>query len=279
MDGPTYPRQQQTFSKTGHLLDCFLCSKPGHRAAECKTKSTSVKKLEGERTQITCFNCTKPGHKANEYPELAKRHQKDDAGIKDKKNERKDARQRKIEEEQTITRMAPPNTLTGTVNGKETTLLLDTGAEISLIPEEWISNDRLDGRYGTVNGPGCIKRCKTAMIDFIVGTREYGERVALVPARELDNMGIIKVDLAIEEVREVLLELMKCSQGANYEEKAKTVRIVKTRVMARRDEAGEHISESGRCEKGGIAKVDSTEDIKGNENADERVVRMNHLQM
>ena len=146
--------------------------------------------------------------------------------------------------------------------------MLDTGAEISLIPEEWISNDKLDGRYVTVNGPGCTRRRKTAMIDFIVGTREYGERVALAPARELDNMGIIKVDLAIEEDREMLLELMKCSKGVNYEEKAKAVRIVKTRVMARRDEAGEHISESGRYKEGGIAKVDSTEDVKGNENAD-----------
>ena len=42
----------------------------------------------------------------------------------------------------------------------------------------------------------------------------------------------------------MLLELMKCSKGANYEEKAKAVRIMKTRVMARRDEAGEQISES-----------------------------------
>ena len=42
----------------------------------------------------------------------------------------------------------------------------------------------------------------------------------------------------------MLLELMKCSKRANYEEKAKAVRIVKTRVMARRDEAGEQISES-----------------------------------
>ena len=126
----------------------------------------------------------------------------------------------------------------------------------------------MEGMYVTVNGPGCTRRRKTAMIDFIVGTREYGERVALAPARELDNMGIMKVDLAIEEDREMLLELMKCSKEVNYEEKAKAVRIVKTRVMAGRDEAGEHISESGRYEEGGIAKVDSTEDVKGNGNAD-----------
>ena len=37
---------------------------------------------------------------------------------------------------------------------------------------------------------------------------------------------------------------MKCSKGANCEEKAKAMRIVKTRVMARRDETGEQISES-----------------------------------
>ena len=64
------------------------------------------------------------------------------------------------------------------------------------------------------------------MIDFIVGMREYGERVAFAPARELDNMGIIKVDLAIEEDREMMLELMKCSKEDNYEEKTKAVRIV-----------------------------------------------------
>ena len=77
-------------------------------------------------------------------------------------------------------------------------------------------------------------------------------------------MGIIKVYFEIEEDREMLLELMKCSKVANYEEKVKAVRIAKTRVMARRDEAGEHISESVRYEEGGIAKVDSTEDVKGN---------------
>ena len=43
---------------------------------------------------------------------------------------------------------------------------------------------------------------------------------------------------------------MLLSKGANNEEKAKAVRIVKTRVMARRDEAGERISESGRYEEG-----------------------------
>ena len=99
-----------------------------------------------------------------------------------------------------------------------------------------------------MNGPGCTRRRKTAMVDFIVSTREYGERVALASARELDNMGIIKVDLAIKEDREMQLELMKCSKGVNYEEKAKAVKIVKTRVMARTDEAGEHTSESRRCE-------------------------------
>ena len=36
-------------------------------------------------------------------------------------------------------------------------------------------------------------------------------------------MGIINVDLAIEKDREMLLEQMKCSKGANYEEKAKDV--------------------------------------------------------
>ena len=77
-------------------------------------------------------------------------------------------------------------------------------------------------------------------------------------------MGIINVDLAIEEDREMVLELMKCSEEVNYEEKAKANRIVKTRVMAGRDEVGEHISES----EDGIAKVDSTEDMKGNKNAD-----------
>ena len=81
-------------------------------------------------------------------------------GNKDKNNERKVARQRKIEEEQTILRKAPPNTLTGTVSEKEATLLLDTGAEISLITEEWISNDRLDGRYVMVDGPGCTESVK-----------------------------------------------------------------------------------------------------------------------
>ena len=45
------------------------------------------------------------------------------------------------------------------------------------------------------------------------------------------------------------------------------MRIVKTRVVARWDEAGEHITLSGRYEEGGIATVDSTEDVKGNENA------------
>ena len=99
MDGPTYPRRQQTFLQNRPPAGLwFLCSQPGHREVECKTKSTSVKKLEGVRTQITCFNCTKPGHKANECPELAKRHKKDYAANKDKKNERKVARQKKIEE-------------------------------------------------------------------------------------------------------------------------------------------------------------------------------------
>ena len=64
-------------------------------------------------------------------------------------------------------------------------------------------------------------------------------------------MGVIKVDLAIEEDREMLLELKKCSKGTDYKEKA--VMIVKTRVMARRDEAGEQMSEPGNE---GIANVD-----------------------
>ena len=57
-------------------------------------------------------------------------------------------------------------------------------------------------------------------------------------------MGVIKIDLAIEEDREMLLELMKCSKGSNYEENS--VMIVKTRVMDRRDEAREQINEAGR---------------------------------
>ena len=41
------------------------------------------------------------------------------------------------------------------------------------------------------------------------------------------------------------------------------MRIVKTRDMARRDEAGEQMSEVGNE---GIANVDGTEDVKGSEN-------------
>ena len=67
MNGQTYPRRQQIFLQNKPPAGlCCLSSQPGHRAAECKTKCASVKKLEGEGTQITCFNCTKPGHKANE---------------------------------------------------------------------------------------------------------------------------------------------------------------------------------------------------------------------
>ena len=150
---------------------CFKCGKVGHKAADCWQGEKGVpgaKQSDGTSTKIVCFICGVEGHKATSCPS------------KTNKGGAKPVRQLSLRE-------SVDTVMKGTVNGKGASLLLDSGANITVVPENMVEESDKDGRSV------CLKafrseesiRMATAKVKFgVEGMDDWEEVVALAPVEQ-----------------------------------------------------------------------------------------------
>ncbi len=105
-------------------FECYNCGKTGHKAADCRSKSSAprddvVRKKEDGSPLWTCYTCGQTGHKSTTCPqgesssqEGAFSPQGDPCGLG-------------VED----------NVVVGQVNGNAVAFVLDSGASISVVPE------------------------------------------------------------------------------------------------------------------------------------------------
>ena len=228
---------------SGSSMKCFKCGKLGHKAADCWQGGPGAKQAEGSSMKIVCYICGVEGHKATACP--GKKEAQKGANTKQVKQVRL------TEERDTI--------LQGKVNGKGASLLLDSGAHITVVPKDMVGEELKTGESVVVKAfqSETPMRLPTAKVTFEVnGMGEWEETVALAPVEEGKETEVLYglklrsprgLDLVIlanrleeeeVEVRRVTTRAEAMKENSEREENAKVVEAEQPKVKAVVTEAG-----------------------------------------
>ena len=176
---PTYgvgsgpePRKAGTAgSNVGSSLKCFHCGKAGHKAADCWQRTKPEAGVAEGANKIICFICGVEGHKATTCPKK---------GGSQNGGKPKGVRQ--------LTRNdSKASVVQGQVNGKGARFLLDSGADITAVPEGMVEEECKTGESVWVKAfqSHSWVTYPTAKVKLVVeGIEDWEEIVALVPAEQ-----------------------------------------------------------------------------------------------
>ena len=153
-------------------ITCFKCGKVGHKVADCwqgggASSSAGTKSVGGSGGKVVCYTCGVEGHKSTACP---------------KKESLKEGVSKPVR--QLWLRDSSDTVIEGVVNGKGVSLLLDSGASITVVPEGVVEGELKTGESVLVR-PFQSKtplRLPTARVRFKVESlEEWEELVALAP--------------------------------------------------------------------------------------------------
>ena len=189
MEGERAEGQVAVFKKLGHSIEssggekrmvgsCFKCGKPGHKAADCwqrggagvpgTSKPTTYGSSGGRG--IICFTCNEEGHRSTQCPRIKKEK------VNSKEGQAKPVRRLWSREEK-------DTVVSGEVNGKKVEVVLDSGASVSVVPENMIGEGLRTGEYVAVKAFQSEEpvRLPLAKVMFKIDHLEWEEEVALAP--------------------------------------------------------------------------------------------------
>ena len=243
---PTYGVGSGTDTRKGGALGngsgtlkCFKCGKQGHKAADCwqgeKGAPGAKGAVEGSSGRIICYICGVEGHKATSCPGK-KETQKGCVA--------KPVRQLRLRE-------SVDTVVQGTVNGQRASLLLDSGAHITVVPENMVEESAKTGRSVCVKAFRSKEsmRMPTAKVVFGVGgLDDWEEVVALAPVEQGKEVEVLYglklrtprgLDLVLlangldeVEVRRVTTRAEAKLEASKKEEEAGVVGVERPRVKS-----------------------------------------------
>ena len=162
-------------------LVCFRCGKNGHKAVDCwQASGTSQQRPPGGESagnKVNCFTCGVEGHKSPQCP-------------KNIRGEKGGAYGSQVGKAKPVMRVAIGRTgrhqVEGAVNGTRTKILLDSGAEVTLVPEGLVKSNQLTGEKVAVRTFWASQRLMLpiAYVSFEVGEEEWTEVVGVIPRQE-----------------------------------------------------------------------------------------------
>ena len=172
-------------------LTCFSCGKVGHLSRECRSRlldthkqmSTSVSPVDVK--PIICFTCHEVGHKSPQCPKRPK-----------------DKVKRVVIPENKIVRLAQ-NDVMSEIAGKKVPLTFDTGAQISLVPNELVSEEEFTGKvskFKGINSKGEWSEGRVAKVTFTVGADKFVSKAVALPGESIDWTAVLSVDVADEDL-------------------------------------------------------------------------------
>ena len=178
---PEYLGQGERPRERFGSLICYRCGKSGHKAADCHQSGGSGQQKafvsDGNPTKINCFTCGVEGHKSPQCP-------------KNVRGERLGGKDPQTEKAKPVLRiwngLVEGQEVEGSINGWDTMVLLDSGADITLVPEALVKPCQLTGGSVAVRGYGATHSwlLPTAEVLFRVDGKEWIETVGVVPKRE-----------------------------------------------------------------------------------------------
>lgn len=184
---------------------CFKCNKPGHKSSECWQKSSGVPKahVSGVNNSVSssapssvvvskviCFTCGIEGHKSPQCPN------KPDRG---KEARAKPVKMVFVNKKEGLKRVE------GCVNGTATSIVLDSGASISIIPDSMVDPNSYTGESVIAKGlwdEG--RRLPLAKVPFEIGPLEWVEEVAVAPAEQCKEV-LYGLDIGATRGLEIVL--------------------------------------------------------------------------
>ena len=171
---------------------CCACKQSGHKSSDCPShKKAKVVSEEGNPARrvkgnnkgkgIVCYSCQEEGHKSNECP-----YKNSSLSSKYFKKEAKPLKKVWVHAKK-------EHILEGGVNGIPAKLLLDSGAGISIVPQNLIPESSImtmmyRGLDHMVPEPF---RWPTALVSFKVGDLTWDEKVAVAPTDMPDAEEVI----------------------------------------------------------------------------------------
>ena len=135
--------------REGYLVPkCYRCQGYGHKSYECRQRSD-----EGV-TKIVCYNCNQPGHKSPDCP-------KNKNSVKDAKSSCSGASSSKYSSSKSsektrncdlVASYDVSRALDGKINGHDCKVVVDTGADISVVPSSLVNDSQLFPETIEING-------------------------------------------------------------------------------------------------------------------------------
>ena len=211
--------------------NCFTCGKPGHRAIDCRRDRGSAgnskpwNKEEKAPYKIICFICQEEGHKAPQCPKKQVKEEPKGGGAKTRPLKRLRVSKK------------PETELQGKVNESDVVVLLDSGANVSVVPEHLVLPEQYTGETIWVR-PFKAKEtiaCPVAKVPFTMGGLHWEEEVAVDDECGADE-GEILYSLDIRSARGLQLIIF-----ANQMETEANVSRVTTRAEAKENQKREAI--------------------------------------
>ena len=200
--------EKEEGKKGGGTITCFKCGKVGHKAVDCRQKGgaappSSYKAASPPVTsyKLICYNCGEEGHKSTSCHKEKK--------VNPKEGVAKPVRQLWL-------RDSTDTVLEGVVNGKKASILLDSGASISIVPEVMVGEELKTGESVLVR-PFQSKspmKLPTARVRFQVESLEWEELVALAPVEKGKESEVLYgLDLKSERGLDLVIRANKLGQA------------------------------------------------------------------
>ena len=227
-DRPSYsPRQPfKSLSQTRKQGDCFHCGKPGHFAAECRsrlagdkstlprqeipfpaqqplTRQETTKPTRGglrPLSETTCFICQQKGHISPNCPS-------------------KRSKVKKVRVDEAKIRLLKENEVFGAVGLHRMPVTLDTGAEVTVVPEEAVGPHQLSGDSRTLRSfNNAESEGKVCVIHVKVGDHILQREAVTQPGASLGWSACLSFNLADPVERDVLTELIAERAGMTHKD-------------------------------------------------------------